>query len=86
MKETFFWTFSSDAISTLSDLTSEGFEVDWTVRSSSDAMTSGFVIQGGHDLSFKDCSFRLLRTSLRLQSYCKHQSCDVSYGSMPVAH
>lgn len=46
MKETFFWTFSSDAISTLSDLTSEGFEVDWTVRSSSDAMTSGFVIQG----------------------------------------
>ena len=33
MKETFFWTFSSDAISTLSDLTSEGFEVDWTVRS-----------------------------------------------------
>ena len=26
MKETFFWTFSSDAISTLSDLTSEGFE------------------------------------------------------------
>ena len=34
MKETFFWTFSSDAISTLSDLTSEGFEVDWTVRSS----------------------------------------------------
>ena len=128
MKETFFWTFSSDVISTLSDLTSEGFEVDWTVRSSSDAMTSGFVIQGeisgmieftpeprdsygqekprdsrafvstccprcfqswfrgGHDLSFKDCSFRLLRTSLRLQSYCKHQSCDVSYGSMPVAH
>ena len=46
MKETFFWTFSSDEISTLSDLTSEGFEVDWTVRSSSDAMTSGFVIQG----------------------------------------
>ena len=46
MKETFFWTFSSDAISTLSDLTSEGFEVDWTVRSSSDAMTSGFVIKG----------------------------------------
>ena len=42
MKETFFWTFSSDAISTLFDLTSEGFEVDWTVRSSSDAMTSGF--------------------------------------------
>lgn len=33
MKETFFWDFSSDAISTLSDLTSEGFEVDWTVRS-----------------------------------------------------
>lgn len=26
MKETFFWTFSSDEISTLSDLTSEGFE------------------------------------------------------------
>lgn len=46
MKETFFWTFSSDEISTLSDLTSEGFQDDWTVRSSSDAMTSGFVIQG----------------------------------------
>ena len=46
MKETFFWTFSSDEIPTLSDLTSEGFEDDWTVRSSSDAMTSGFVIQG----------------------------------------
>ena len=46
MKETFFWEFSSDAISTLSDLTSEGFEVDWTVRSSSKAITSGFVMQG----------------------------------------
>ena len=46
MKETFFWDFSSDAISTLSDLTSEGFEVDWTVRSSSKAITSGFVMQG----------------------------------------
>ena len=134
MKETFFWDFSSDAISTLSDLTSEGFEVDWTVRSSSKAITSGFVMQGevlgmieftpepsdaytfvhklevrmdkknqgiaglllahvaqdafnrGFDVSFKDCSFRLLRASLWLQSYCKYQPCNVSYGSMSVAH
>ncbi|MFR8245347.1 MAG: hypothetical protein ACLU93_02645 [Streptococcus sp.] len=46
MKETFFWDFSQEDISTLSDLTSEGFEFDWTAISSPNAITSGFVIQG----------------------------------------
>ena len=49
-----------------------------------DAFNRGF--EGFMMCLCKDCSFRLLRTSLRLQSYCKHQSCDVSYGSMPVAY
>ena len=46
MRETFFWDFSQEDIPTLSDLTSEGFEFDWTAISSPNAITSGFVIQG----------------------------------------
>ena len=46
MRETFFWDFSQEDIPTLSDLTSEGFEFDWSSISSPNAITSGFVIQG----------------------------------------